>query len=276
LKAKRRQPKEIDSGSALDSTVRRPQPQALESSSSPPTWRCSKPASRSRRRRSAGAKAWTSTSPSSECPCALAGADRAAPERRQRQAGALRSRGQGVAVAGGLAGEGDHPARPQDSAEFGEGLVEVGDVVEDGVAEDQVEAFVLEGQDLGLGLNRGHVLDAERVGGRRQPLQHPGGDVGGGQPLDHAELDEVEREVAGARADLQRVAEGAALHPAERLDQLEADLALADLAEVDAPLGVVLVGGRVVVAGVDVLDVLVGGGGGSWHRAGSLDRCKKP
>ena len=38
-----RQPQETDSGSALASTVRSPQPQALASSSSPPTRRSSKP-----------------------------------------------------------------------------------------------------------------------------------------------------------------------------------------------------------------------------------------
>ena len=151
-----------ESGSALDSTVRRPQPQALASSSSPPTRRCSKPASRSSRRRSAGAKAWTSTSPSSAWPwdCSASGTARrlaptsAAPDRRRQQPGALRQRRQAVAVAGGLAGEGDHPARPQHALELGEGAVEVGDVVEDGVAEDEVEALVLEGQRLGLGGDR--------------------------------------------------------------------------------------------------------------------------
>ena len=135
------------------------------------------------------------------------------------------------------------------------------------MAEDEVEALVLEGQHLGLGLDGGHVLEPERRRRRRQPLQHPRGDVGRGESLDHPELDQVEREVAGARADLQGVAEGAALQPAQRLDQLQAHLALADLAEVDAPLGVVLLGGGVVVAGVDVLDVLVSGGGGGWHGA---------
>ena len=81
------------------------------------------------------------------------------------------------------------------------------------------------------------------------------------------ELDQVEREVAGAGADLQRVAEGRAVEPAERLDQLQPHLLLAGVAEVDAPLGVVLVGGGVVVAGVDVLDVLGRGGGRGRHRA---------
>ena len=59
----------------------------------------------------------------------------------------------------------------------------------------------------------------------------------------------------------------APLQSAQRLDQLQPHLPLPDLAEVDAPLGVVLVGGRVVVAGVDVLDVVMGGGGGGWHGA---------
>ena len=77
------------------------------------------------------------------------------------------------------------------------------------MAEDEVEALVLEGQRLGLGGDRGHVLEPERLGGGGEPLQHPRRDVGRGQPLDHPELDQVEREVAGARADLQRVAEAA-------------------------------------------------------------------
>ena len=80
-------------------------------------------------------------------------------------------------------------------------------MVQDGVAEDEVEALVLEGQLLGLGRDRGHAVEPERLGGRGQPLQHPGRDVGRGQPLDHPELDQVEREVAGPRADLERVAE---------------------------------------------------------------------
>ena len=78
------------SGSALDSTVRRPQPQALASSSSPPTRRSSKPASRSSRRRSAGAKAWTSTSPSSawpsDCSASAIGRRAGADERAARPA----------------------------------------------------------------------------------------------------------------------------------------------------------------------------------------------
>ena len=131
--------------------------------------------SRSRRRRSAGAKAWTSTSPSSAWPSdcsasgtsAAAGADqaRARPGRASIPA-RFGTRREAVAVARGLAGEGDHPAGPQDAAEFGEGALEVGDVVEDGVAEDEVEALVLEGQLLGLGDRR---LDARGRAPRRSP-----------------------------------------------------------------------------------------------------------
>ena len=81
--------------------------------------------------------------------------------------GALRQRGEAVAVARGLAGEGDRAARAQHAAEFGEGPVEVGDVVQDGVAEDEVEALVLEGQHLGLGPH-GLDLEPEAGGGVRQ------------------------------------------------------------------------------------------------------------
>ena len=88
----------------------------------------------------------------------------------------------------------------------------------------------------------------------------------------HPELEQVEREVAGAGADLQPVAEAAPVQAPERLDQLQPHLLLAGVAEVDAPLGVVLVRRRVVVAGVDVLDVLGGGGRGGWHGSGTLRR----
>ena len=143
-----------------------------------------------------------------------------------------------------------------DAAEFGEGAVEVGDVVEHRVPEHEVKAFVVEGQRLGLGDDRGDVVQSQARGGARQLLQHPGRDVGRGQPPDQPLLHQVEREVAGPGADLERVVEAIHLAAAERLDQLRPHLILADPAEVDPPLGVVLVRGRVVVAGVYVLDVL--------------------
>jgi hypothetical protein len=72
------------------------------------------------------------------------------PERRREQRGPLRDRRQQVPVAGGLAAEGDRPARPQHTGELGEGLAEVRDVMQDGMAEDEVEALIREGQGLGL------------------------------------------------------------------------------------------------------------------------------
>ena len=65
---------------------------------------------------------------------------------------------------------------------------------------------------------------------------------------------QVEREVAGAGADLERARRSAAGSCAERLAELAGDLRLADVAVVDAPLRVVVLGGEVVVADVGVAD----------------------
>ena len=91
----------------------------------------------------------------------MLGADQAAPDRGDKVPGPLRHDREAVAVTGGLAAEDDHAAGPEDPEELGEGLVQVGDVVKDGVAEDHVEALVLEGQDFGFG---DHGLDREVQG----------------------------------------------------------------------------------------------------------------
>ena len=85
-----------------------------------------------------------------------------------------------------------------------------------------------------------------------------------------ARLHQVEREVAGAGADLQRAGERAGV-AAEQLLDLAEHLRAPDLAEVDAPLGVVVGRRDVVVAAVDVED-LVGGVGRGHARARSLGR----
>ena len=73
-----------------------------------------------------------------------------------------------------------------------------------------------------------------------------------------AGLQQVEAEVARAGADLQRARERS--RPgAEQLRELPEHLLVADLAERDAPLGVVGVGRHVVVATVDVQDLVLGG-----------------
>jgi hypothetical protein len=71
-----------------------------------------------------------------------------------------------------LAAEGDRAAGAQHAQELGEGAVEVGQVVEDGVAEDDVERLVLERQLGSIGTGGGGV-DAERLRRLRQHAQHP-------------------------------------------------------------------------------------------------------
>ena len=83
---------------------------------------------------------------------------------------------------------------------------------------------------------------------RSQRVQHPGGDVGRGEALEAAQLHQVQREVAGAGADLQGMRERLRGPLPQRLDQLLPDLVAPDRPEVDAPLGVVLGRGGVVVA----------------------------
>ena len=83
-------------------------------------------------------------------------------------ADALRQRGDPVAVAGRLAAEGDRAAGPQDAAKLAERAREVGDVVQDGVAEDEVEALVRERQPLGLGDARVSTSTPEPLGAERR------------------------------------------------------------------------------------------------------------
>ena len=56
---------------------------------------------------------------------------------------------------------------------------------------------------------------------------------------DHARLEQVEAEISRARADLERALVPAFKLRTDQLAELAEDLCLADLAEVDAPLGVV-------------------------------------
>ena len=133
-------------------------------------------------------------------------------------------------------------------------------MVQDGVAEDEVEALVLERQ-RGRVAGGGLDLEAEPRGVRLERGEHAGGDVRAGGLADDARLQHVEAEVARARADLQRARERP--RPgAEQLGQLADDLLLAVLRERDAPLGVVLARRHVVVALVDVEDLDLGRRGG--------------
>ena len=137
---------------------------------------------------------------------ARAGADRPAPERCREQGRPLRERRDQVAVARGLAAEGEDPPGRSTRWNSAEGALQVGDVVQHGVPEDQVEAPSSKGS---FSASAATVFTF-RPSSRRvlvQRRQHPRRDVGGGRPLDDAGLHQVEREVAGPGADLERVAE---------------------------------------------------------------------
>jgi hypothetical protein len=131
-------------------------------------------------------------------------------------------------------------------------------VVEHRVAEQEVERVVLEGQ-LGGVAGRGLDLEAEPPGVGLERLDHPGRDVRARRRADHARAQQVEREVARARADLERARERARVR-AQELRELAEHLRSADLAEVDPPFRVVVVRRHVVVAAVDVEDLVRGRG----------------
>src|SRR5579859_7351807 len=122
--------------------------------------------------------------------------------------------------------------------ELGEGTLQVWQVMKHRVPEHEIEALVREGQRLGVGPGRSHRhAKAVGVGGERS--HHPGRDVSARRLPYDAGLKQVEREVAGPGADLQRARIAPVKLGAEELSELAQDLALADLAEVDSPLGVV-------------------------------------
>jgi hypothetical protein len=183
-------------------------------------------------------------------PCA----DERAPQRRNRVGAPLRPGRDAVAVVGGLPAERHDAARSQYAPELAKGQVEVGQVVEHGVAEDEVERVVLEGEVRGLA---GRRLDREPQLGRGalEAPQHSRRDVRGHRLAHHSGAQQVEREVAGTGSDFERALVVPWLVP-ERLAQLAGDLRLADLAVVDAPLRVVVLGREVVVADVGVPDAV--------------------
>ena len=153
------------------------------------------------------------------------------------------------------------PPGREHALELGERARQVGDVVQDRVAEHEVEALVRERQRLGVG---GHGLDlqAQPLGVGGEAREHARRDVAAGRLLDQAGAQHVQREIARPGADLERPRVVAGL-ACERLAHLGEHLVVAELAEVDAPLGVVVIGRHVVVARVDVADLL--GAESRWH-----------
>ena len=112
-------------------------------------------------------------------------ADRATPQRRDGAREPLRHARQAVAVAGGLAGEQQRAAGSEHALELGERAREVGDVVQHGVAEHEVEAPVREGQALGVG-GLGLHLAARTPRVVLEDRQHARRDVAAGGLCDHA------------------------------------------------------------------------------------------
>ena len=171
-----------------------------------------------------------------------------------------------------LAREQQHAAGPQHAQELGERALELGQVVQHRVAQHEVERPVLERERGRVREGRLH-LQAEPLRVVAERLEHAGRDVGADRRPDHARLHQVEREVPGARPDLQRAPERAG-SPAEQLLDLAEHLGPADVAEVDAPLRVVVGGRDVVVAAVDVEDLV--GRVGRGHAAASLGPAAHP
>src|SRR5262249_2210000 len=124
-------------------------------------------------------------------------------------------------------------------------------------------ALAREGERLGFGRG-GPDLNLEPRGVLLERREHPGRDVGRGRSLDQARLQQIEREVAGSRADLECVTERLLGQATQRLAQLAGGLVAPDLSEVDSPLRVVRGRRAVVVALVDLLDSL----GASRHGRG--------
>ena len=142
-------------------------------------------------------------------------------------------------------------------------------MVQHGVAEHEVEALIGERQALGVDLLGLH-LETEPLGVRAQRREHARRDVGARRFGDHPGAQQVEREVAGAGADLERACPAVGVVP-DGLVDLDEHLLATDLAEVDSPLGVVVIRGYVVVARVDVADLLCAQGW--WHGGAPYTRA---
>ena len=127
-------------------------------------------------------------------------------------------------------------------------------MVQDRVPEDEIERPVLERQVLRRA-RRGLDLQAHAGGVGLQHVDHPLRDVGGDGAAHDAGGEQVQREVAGAGADLQRPRERAGRRSQQLVDLAE-HLRAPDLAVVDAPLAVVARRRGVVIADVDVVDLL--------------------
>ena len=275
----------MSSCSAVASSVRLNQPNQFASSSSPRTRTPAKPAPRACALEVGGTKACTSTTRLERVVVGRVGRRRrrSAPgarrtARRHSGAAARPARFGTAAIRSpwrdGSPAKSSVPPGPQHARELGERAVELGQVVQHRVAEHEVEATrprtaarrrrtaavsTLEPEPARV------ALAARRACRARCRCRSP-------RAID-AVLQQVEREVAGAGADLERARERPGLRP-EQLRRPCRAPARGRLAEVDAPLGVVVGRRDVVVAAVDVED-LVGLAGAAMARR-SLGRGPRP
>ena len=123
------------------------------------------------------------------------------------------------------------------------------------MAEHEVEALIRERQRLGVGAG-GADVEPQPLRVAAQGRDHAGRDVRAGRVGDHSSLQQVEAEVAGPGADLERPVIAVVELRTEQLAQLAEHLRPADLAEVDAPLRVIGLRGDIVVPRVRVSDLI--------------------
>ena len=202
------------SGSAVASSVRFIQPNQVAASSSPRT-RTSLEAGAARvsRRASPGVNACTSTShsslSSSRAVAALRSVARrgaasapatAAPARRAPRFGTCEQ----VAVARRLAAEGDRAAGPQHAPELGNAASRSGRWWSTAWPKTRSNDSSANGSLSASQPTVSHVERRARAAELDSRLEHAGRDVGGHGLADHAGAQQVEREVAGAGADLER------------------------------------------------------------------------
>jgi len=190
-------------------------------------------------------------------------AEQPPPDGRDHERGALWQRRHAVAVERRLAAEDDRPARPQHALELGERGVEVRMWWRTAWPSTRSNESSSKGSSAASQRTVSTArprLSAERDSWSSIPWEMSVATASSTAPG----AQQVEREVPGARADLERARERAAVS-AECLAHLPEYLLDSALVVRDSPLRVVIRSGDVVVAGVHILDVVVteaGHGGG--------------
>ncbi len=125
------------------------------------------------------------------------------------------------------------------------------------MAEHEIKAAAFKRERLGLSAGS-FDLQPQALGVGAKARDHPGRDVGAGGLSDQPTLQQVEAEVAGSGADLERSLIALFELGADDLAELALHLPLPGLAEINAPFPVVACRRRIVIASVDIADLLRG------------------